>query len=70
MRKACAAECAVLLWRVVRDLYIQTGMNYDKHQINVVVPAALNTDSYSSIMLDLKSMLKPVLLRIEQFCQK
>lgn len=38
MSEACAAtECAVLLWRVVWDLYIQTEMNYDKHQINVVM---------------------------------
>lgn len=43
MREACAAaECAVLLWRVVRDLYIQTGMNYDKHQINVVMQPQLH----------------------------
>lgn len=45
MREACGtSECAVLVWRVVRELYVQTGMNYDKHQIDVVSdPAALNT---------------------------
>lgn len=38
MREACAAtECAVLVWRVVRQLCIQTGMNCDKHQITVVI---------------------------------
>lgn len=43
MREACAAtERAVLLWRVVRDLCIQTGMNYDKHQINVVMQLQLH----------------------------
>lgn len=38
MREACAAtECAMLVWRVVRELHIQTEMKYDKHQINLVV---------------------------------
>lgn len=38
VREACAAtECAVLFWRVVRELYIQTGKNYDTNQINLVI---------------------------------
>lgn len=32
MKGACAAAgCAVLVWRVVRELYMQTRMNYSKH---------------------------------------
>ena len=32
MREACAATgCAVLVWRVVRELHMQTRMNYNKH---------------------------------------
>lgn len=72
MREACTAtECAVLVWRVVRQLCIQTGMNCDKHQITVVIwQHTILAHSYSCVVLDLKSMLKPALVRMEQFCQK